>query len=355
MSLVIVADLMVRGGVVALLALWSWLLLRDHGQSFASRIAVAMNFSTFGHVLASIPNMDSNYPLLDALVDTLSTCTIGLFWLFTRAWFSDRRSFGWLSWLAAMTPPIMVATLYLGEAINTPFNEMVWFPLLRVIWLAMIVHALWIAWQGRADDLIEGRRRMRLAIIVLTGTLALTVLTVELGVFRFGLDPRWRSLPELAILIATFAIMVAMLKHNRNDLFGPVQNDAAAPPALGDPLVPRLLAYMDAERPYRDEGLTIAKLAAQLGEQEYRLRRTINQALGSRNFSQFLNSHRLAEVKQALADPDQREVPILTIALDAGFGSLGPFNRAFRDAEGMTPSEFRTRALNGPLADSGIG
>ena len=49
----------------------------------------------------------------------------------------------------------------------------------------------------------------------------------------------------------------------------------------------------------------------------------------------------LAEVKTALVDPSQKEVPILTIALDAGFGSLGPFNRAFREAEGMTPSEFR--------------
>lgn len=351
MNLVTVADLMVRGGIVALLALWSWLLLRDHRQSFAARIAVAMNFSTFGHVLASIPNMDSGSLLLDALVDTLSTGTVGLFWLFTRAWFSDRRSFGWPSWLAAMTPPIVVAILYLAEAIHSPFNEVVWFPLLRVIWLAMIGHALWIAWRGRADDLIERRRRMRLAIIVVTGTLALTVLAVELGVFRFSLDQRWRSLPELAILLATFALMTAMLTHHRSDLFGPVQNEPAALPTRDDPLVQRLLAHMDAERPYRDEGLTIAKLAAQLGEQEYRLRRAINQALGSRNFSQFLNGHRLAEVKQALADPEQREVPILTIALDAGFGSLGPFNRAFRDAEGMTPSEYRARSL----ADFGIG
>jgi AraC-like DNA-binding protein len=92
-------------------------------------------------------------------------------------------------------------------------------------------------------------------------------------------------------------------------------------------------------------------LAARLGEQEYRLRRVINRAMGHRNFAQFLNSYRLAEVKQALADPAQREVPILTIALDAGFGSLGPFNRAFREAEGMTPSEYRSRTL----ADSGIG
>ena len=98
---------------------------------------------------------------------------------------------------------------------------------------------------------------------------------------------------------------------------------------------------MDLNKPHRDERLTIAALAAQLGEQEYRLRRLINGRLGYRNFPAFLNSFRLAEVKAALADPAQAEVPILTIALDAGFGSLGPFNRAFREDEGMTPSSWR--------------
>jgi len=46
-------------------------------------------------------------------------------------------------------------------------------------------------------------------------------------------------------------------------------------------------------------------------------------------------------------------VPISTIALDAGFQSLGPFNRAFKTETGLTPSEFRAQALtvvNGPAA-----
>jgi AraC-like DNA-binding protein len=355
-SLIVVADLMVRGGIVALLLLWSWLLLRDHRQSLAARIAVGMNVATFGHVLASIPNMDSGWRLLDAAVDILSTGTIGLFWLFARAWFSDRRAFGWGSWLFALTPPIMVTGLYLSGSMFGGFDQYVWFPVLRLIWLGMIAHALWSAWRGRAGDLIETRRRMRLAVILVTAGLSLTVLAVELGVFRFGVDQQWRSLPELAILIGTFALMVTMLAHRQGDLFDPGERGRPTPPPVtGDPLVERLLAHMDHERPHRDEGLSIAALAAQLGEQEYRLRRLINGNLGHRNFAQFLNGYRLDEVRGALADPAQREVPILTIALDAGFGSLGPFNRAFRDAEGMTPSEYRTRTLSRSLVDSGIG
>jgi len=46
-----------------------------------------------------------------------------------------------------------------------------------------------------------------------------------------------------------------------------------------------------------------------------------------------------------LADAEQRHLPILTIALTVGYNSINPFNRAFRELKGMTPSEFRARAF----------
>jgi AraC-like DNA-binding protein len=98
---------------------------------------------------------------------------------------------------------------------------------------------------------------------------------------------------------------------------------------------------MEKDRIYRDEGLGVAPLASRLKIPEYRLRRLINQGLGYRNFTSFVNGYRLAETMSALADPSQKQVPILTIALDAGFGSIAPFNRAFKAHTGRTPSEFR--------------
>ena len=58
-------------------------------------------------------------------------------------------------------------------------------------------------------------------------------------------------------------------------------------------------------------------------------------------FNVFLNNHRIEEAKAALADPSQAEVPVITIAMDAGFQSLGPFNRAFKATTGVTPTEYR--------------
>lgn len=101
--------------------------------------------------------------------------------------------------------------------------------------------------------------------------------------------------------------------------------------------------------PWRDSGLPIGTLPDRVQLPEYKLRRLINQHLGFRNFTAFLNDYRLPAAAAVLADPAQRRLPVLTIALDHGFGSIGPFNRAFRERYGLTPTEYRRQAQR-PLA-----
>jgi AraC-like DNA-binding protein len=120
------------------------------------------------------------------------------------------------------------------------------------------------------------------------------------------------------------------------------------PSAADQKLIDALTRLMATDRAYRDEKMTIGMLALRLAVPEYRLRRLINQRLGYRNFNVFLNDHRIREVKAALSDPTQAEVPVITMAMDAGFQSLGPFNRAFKATTGVTPSEYRR--LNGAPA-----
>ena len=106
-----------------------------------------------------------------------------------------------------------------------------------------------------------------------------------------------------------------------------------------------LRKLIDHGKVYREPDLSIASLSQKLDIPEYRLRRLINRQLGHRNFSAFVNGYRLAEAEAALSDPAQADVPILTIALDAGFGSIGPFNRAFKAQTGVTPTEYRRTRL----------
>jgi AraC-like DNA-binding protein len=347
-----IADTMARGGSLALLGLWSWLLVRDQGQSLAARIAVAMNVGIAAHVLATLPN-DPFAREFDFALDAVSVTTSAFFWLFARAWFADERRIPPIAWFAPAAQFAIVGVLYSVGG----YRSLAALPLVVVLRLSMLGFALaglWIAWRGREDDLIEARRRLRGRLVGVIGVLVIAIVGLETLVQLRLLPAISRSVIEFGVTGVIVLFCAAMFGMRQADLFGPPQRSAGAPRAPSPEhgaLVERLSAHMARERPWREDGLTIAALAAQLGEPEYRLRRAINGALGHRNFPQFLNSYRLDEVRAALADPAQREVPILTIALDAGFGSLGPFNRAFRDAEGITPSAWRERAL----ADSGIG
>ena len=140
-----------------------------------------------------------------------------------------------------------------------------------------------------------------------------------------------------------------MMRVDAADLFPAAAKVAPAvifsPQAVEDAadqkLIGALMRLMADERIYRRDNVSIGALATKLSIPEYRLRRLINQRLGYRNFNVFLNNHRIEEAKAALSDPTQAEVPVITIAMDAGFQSLGPFNRAFKAVTGVTPTEYR--------------
>jgi AraC-like DNA-binding protein len=105
------------------------------------------------------------------------------------------------------------------------------------------------------------------------------------------------------------------------------------------------MQLMRTERAFADEDIGLARLAQRLSVPEYRLRRVIHERLGHRHFNAFVNTFRLDEARAALADPARRNLPVLTIALEAGFQSIGPFNRAFKALTGMTPTEFRRQHI----------
>ncbi|WP_411910534.1 helix-turn-helix domain-containing protein [Paucibacter sp. DJ1R-11] len=46
-------------------------------------------------------------------------------------------------------------------------------------------------------------------------------------------------------------------------------------------------------------------------------------------------------IRAELADPAQDTETVLSLALAAGYNSLSAFNRAFKAAEGCSPSAFR--------------
>lgn len=336
-------DLMARGGAIALLVLWSWLLLRDHGRILAARLAVAMNVAICCYIIVTIGWYQE--PLFVGLIMALGAgATPGLFWLFAKAWFNDETKLRFRDMAlvaASIANTIVVQLTFPADGwINTVSGI-----IFRLAMLGFAGAALVEMWRGREGDLIEGRRNLRTRMVFVIGLYVILIALTEVAAHNGWIDhDRQYVMGSLAVIVI-LAFCAAMFGMRQADLFVSTTDRTrrSVTATVDDPLVAKLLAHMQSNMPHRDETMSIAKLAAQLDEQEYRLRRHINGAMGHRNFASFLNGYRLAEVKAALADPSQKDVPIITIALDAGFGSLGPFNRAFREAEGMTPSEYRAR------------
>jgi AraC-like DNA-binding protein len=222
---------------------------------------------------------------------------------------------------------------------------------IRLVSLIIVGNTLWLAAIGRRDDLLERRRRFRPVFVSLVSIQVIAVLIVEL-VLGTDEPPSWLAMMNVIVIGAmTMGLSIPLLRLAED--FFPTKaqrSDGASNPqkpglgAADRVLYDKLTAAMDAGS-YRQTGLTISALAEQLGYPEHQLRRLINRHLGFRNFSFFLNSLRIEEATSRLADPEQARTPILTIALDLGYASLGPFNRAFREFTGMTPSAWREQAI----------
>ncbi|MBQ2708360.1 MAG: helix-turn-helix transcriptional regulator [Clostridia bacterium] len=90
-------------------------------------------------------------------------------------------------------------------------------------------------------------------------------------------------------------------------------------------------------REKQSDDLTLRSLAAKLGYSEYHLSRKFREISGM-TFRAYLCARRLAFALRELRDTPRG---ILEIALDYGFSSHEAFTRAFREAYGVTPSEWR--------------
>lgn len=337
-------DLLIRGGSLASLSLLAVLLWFHHRTALAAKLVVLMLILIGCHVLATMKTPISVPLPMDISIAVGAALVPASFWLFARSWFNDHAEVGWLGWVATgvalgvATTQVLMAQLGGGS----PFVVQA---AVRIMMIGFAIAGLWEAWRSRRDDLVEMRRRLRLGLVCAVGLFALATNAIEILADQKLLPETSATVVEFGILFLCLGFAFILLDLKNPQLFAAqsAPEPKVIPDAIDEQGAQRVLDHMQSAKVWRDETYSIAKLAADLGEQEYRLRRLINGQLGFRNFSAFLSSFRLDEVRSALSDPSQKDVPISTIALDAGFGSLGPFNRIFREAEGMTPSEYRAR------------
>lgn len=362
-----VVEAALRGGAISLLILVAVLLLRDARRIPAALFAALFAFGVACYAVVSASELTAGLPVWLLPVRVIAMGNAVVFCLFAAALFDDDfKPSSWhaLAWLAVVA--VGASCFWIGTpAARIGFSA---------IGLACNAVGAWYALAERSVDLVEQRRRLRTVLVVVIAFYATAIIASEILFPNGSGGPALGVAISAGVLVIVIVFALVVLSVNRESSLLPFERSepqelvaARLRPAMAASAAERsdegedaghlaaLRHVMDHDRVYREEGLSIGGLAARLGIAEHALRRLINQRLGHRNFNAFLNGYRLNEVIAALGDPAQEAVPILTIALDAGFQSLGPFNRAFKSRTGMTPSEFRreqlaTLAQNGRLA-----
>jgi len=79
-----------------------------------------------------------------------------------------------------------------------------------------------------------------------------------------------------------------------------------------------------------------------LGVSRNHLTQIINAKL-KKNFYTFVNEYRVMEIKARIKDPKNEQLTLLALAYDSGFNSKSAFNMIFKNATGVTPSDYRKK------------
>jgi AraC-like DNA-binding protein len=335
------AELLVRGaaaGGFVLLALG----LIGGGRTPARLTGALFCLAAGGHTLTQCRAAFHALGYGAGPVWVLSVMGTGLFWAFAIELFGDNRSLAPARFAPAAG---LLATAVLAIASPPPIARALWL-VQNLIGAALLLHVLVVVWTGWRGDLVEARRRLRGPLLGAAALYALAVVAVQ-SAELFSRPALHLSMLAAVILLTLCVAGGAVFLRADPQLFGAGGGATRSVEPLDQALLGRLRKALDEAEVWREEGLTIRGLAARLGAAEHHLRLLINERLGYRNFTSFINEHRINAAKQALADPAKARTPIAIVAYEVGFGSLGPFNRAFRETTGQTPTAWRRSAQVG--------
>ena len=339
----VLVDAIARGIAMGAFATLG-LAIAQSRQSQSSRWIGAIFFVTaIGHTLSNCVRLRMMDALPDAFTWALSAAGTGMFWTFAVTLFDDEPR---IRPAHILIPTASLGLATLARLIGYPHNAPVWLTY-NVLSVALVAHALSVIWQGWRGDLVERRRRLRAPVMAAAALYVLLTAGNDASAILGHPNPVLPIFQGIFLAVLGVAGGLALLRLDpvmarEPARARPTPDTAALDLAAADAgVLKRLARAMDEDEIWRHEDLSIRSLADHLALPEHRLRRLINGDLGYRNFAAFVNARRIEAAKAALADPAQGRRPISAMAFELGFGSLGPFNRAFRDVTGMSPTEWR--------------
>jgi AraC-like DNA-binding protein len=350
-------DLLLRAATVALAFSAAMAIAIRRDRSVVAPYAAFAVAGIGAFMIASAPGAHAALGLGAFFFNAWCLATPGIVWLLARALFRDggRHDATHLLAIGALVCVTMAGDYgryALGPLAAYPDAAHMLLLAGRAGALALLFSACAMAVLHWREDLVEQRRRARAAFVVVVGSTFVALAGSEFAFGGMGAPLELLLVGHSLLLALAFVLLQVLARGGLSELLDAPVSQVAVPltvvrsDGLDAAIARRVADEMSARKLWKREGLGIADLARELGTQEYRLRRAINRHLGYRNFNDFLHDYRLKEAAARLSEPAERHLPVLTIALDCGYGSIGPFNRAFKARFGITPSQFRNQAAS---------
>ncbi len=101
----------------------------------------------------------------------------------------------------------------------------------------------------------------------------------------------------------------------------------------------KIKEVIEAEKSYKNSDFSISHLAYMVKSNNVYVSFAIKNS-GYSSFNHFINTYRVRDVKELILKNDLNKVTLMYIYTDCGFCNQSTFNRAFKQVEGITPSEF---------------
>jgi AraC-like DNA-binding protein len=348
-------DVILRTISVMVAVLLAGLLLATARRHRAALPGALFALAAAAFFVTSVPGSAAELNAWFYPLTALCVSKAAWFWLFAKMLFNDDARLmprhlaiaGAVAVIGTWQQTVFVGQFRAGSA--TPWETVIGFGFDAAL-LAFVVLGLWEAWRDLSVDLVERRRRLRLGFMIATGAYLALALGVQTGNLLNGINtPVLVARANAALVAAVFLAAAACLLQLRSASW--LEPSRATRAVALNRVEAAVLAQLERalvhERIHLQEDLTIGALARHLRTGEHVLRRVINAGMGYRNFRDFLHTWRIREACAELARPEQARQPVLSIAMKVGYGSVGPFNRAFKARVGMTPTAYRRRNTNG--------
>lgn len=277
------------------------------------------------------------------------TAACGWAWLFARSIFRPKGSFG--TWPLFAIGAIIAFESFWGftsglsiEGVSGDIRRVA-ANAASIICISALAFVFVEAISGYNAQSPKAERRFRQTFVVMFGAFIAITLVMFLNPEDGSFFAKWQNLAiysSVAILLIGGRMAIAYRKKNPLAVPRVPTRPKIATRAVGDAaLTQRIVATIERDNLFATPNIKVADLAAALGEHDYKVTQCITGMLQYRNFNQFINSYRISHAKRMLLDIDE-ERPILTIAFECGFNSIGTFNRAFKDIVGKSPREYRS-------------